>query len=234
MDDGGDELDVSVDALSKLLLTDEPVGDALERVARLAAASIAGCDVADVTLMSDGDSGREARSDPAGPSLDEVQLESGDGPVFEVVRTCRPVRIDSIGADSRWPTFAAAATEAAVASCLVIPMMVRGKCIGALNLYGRRPAAFDDDAEQIGIMFASQAAVVLANAQLHQACVDLTGQLEQALVSRAVIEQAKGIVMGRDRCDAEEAFLRLRRRSQHENRKVRDLARELVEQVTSA
>jgi AmiR/NasT family two-component response regulator len=83
-------------------------------------------------------------------------------------------------------------------------------------------------------MFASQAAVVLANAQLHQACVDLTGQLEQALVSRAVIEQAKGIVMGRDRCDAEEAFLRLRRRSQHENRKVRDLARELVEQVTSA
>jgi GAF domain-containing protein len=234
MDDGRDELDLSVDTLSKLLLTDEPVGDALERVAQLAVASIAGCDVADVTLMSDGDSRGQARSDPAGPGLDEVQLESGEGPVFEAVRARRPVRIDSVGADSRWPRFAAAAGEAAVASCLVLPMTVRGECIGALNLYGRRAAAFDDDAERIGIMFASQAAVVLANAQLHQACVDLTGQLEAALVSRAVIEQAKGVLMGRDHCDAEEAFLRMRRRSQHENRKVRDIARDLVEQVTSA
>lgn len=233
MDHGHDAFDLSVEKLSQLLLTDEPVDDALQRVAELAVATIAACEMADVTLVDDSDSPQRARTDPDGPSLDLIQLECGDGPVLEAVRTSEPVRVDSVRRAGRWAEFAAAAAAAGVESCLVMPLLVRGACIGALNLYSRGPSAFDGDSERVGAMFAAQAAVVIANAQLHQACVDLTSQLEEALLSRAVIEQAKGVVMAQEHCGAQEAFERLRWRSQQENRKVRDLAHDLVERAAS-
>lgn len=233
MGDGRDAFDISLDALSQLLLSDEPISDALRRVAELAVATIAACDMADVTVVHETDSPMRARTDPDGPSLDLVQLENGEGPVLDAVHTCEPVRVDSLADAALWPQFAAAAADAGVESCLVVPLVVRGECIGALNLYSRARKGFDADGERVGVMFAAQAAVVIANAQLHQACVDLTSQLEEALVSRAVIEQAKGVLMAQRHCGAEDAFEWLRLRSQQENRKVRDLAHDLVERVVS-
>lgn len=229
MDANEDRLNESLGALSKLLLTDEALDDALTRVTELAVASVDVCDAADVSLIADDGPWTRVRSDPSGPGLDEVQVRAGDGPTLEAVRTCRIVQVRSTDEDARWPTFARAATEAGVASCVVAPMIVRGECIGALNLYSGTDDAFTSAHERAAQLVAAQAAVVLANAQLHQACTDLTGQLEEALRSRAVIDQAKGILMERRQCDAEEAFEELRRRSQTENRKVRDLAQDLVD-----
>lgn len=232
MDDDRDDdrLDESLDALSKLLLTDEPLDDALRRVAALAIVTVASCERADVTLVAGERGARrdESRTDPDGPGLDQVQLGLGDGPIFEAMHTGRPVRIDSVRDESRWPEFAERAAGMETMSCLVVPLTLHGEPIGALNLYSSDERSFDDGSERVGEMFAAQAAVVLANAKLHQACVDLTGQLEQALASRAVIDQAKGILMERLGGNADDAFEELRRRSQAENRKVRDLARELV------
>ncbi len=227
-----DRLNESLDALSKLLLSDEPLDAALARVTELAIASVPVCDAADVTLITEDGPRARVRSDPDGPGLDEVQLQAGEGPTIEAVATCEPVHVPSTRTATRWSTFARAAVDVGLASCLVAPMLVRGQCIGALNLYSRKEDVFGPRDERAAVLVASQAAVVLANAQLHQACVDLTGQLEEALGSRAVIDQAKGVLMERRRCSAEEAFEELRRRSQHENRKVRELAQDLVDEVS--
>jgi GAF domain-containing protein len=229
-----DRLEQSIESLSKLLLTDEPLEDALRRVTELVVHVLPGCDAVDVTLVvGEGDprrvDRRDVHSDPDGPNLDDVQLRLRDGPMFEAMGTCRPVRIESTRDDEHWPEFCSRAADASVASCLVVPMTVRGECIGALSLYGRRERAFDDESERVAELVSAQAAIALANAQLHQACVDLTGQLEQALESRSVIDQAKGVLMERRGVAASEAFEELRRRSQHENRKVRELAQELVD-----
>jgi GAF domain-containing protein len=230
----GDELERRLEVLSKLLLTDEPLDHALQRVAQLAVATITGCDRADVTLVTEDRAGRRdgARTDGDGPGLDRLQLALGEGPIFDAMRTCTPVRVDALRAEARWPEFCRRAAESGTASCLVVPLLLHDDPIGALNLYGDEQGAFDENAERVGTMFAAQAAVVLANAQLHQACVDLTGQLEQALESRAVIDQAKGILMERQGVGPGDAFEALRRRSQAENRKVRELAQELVDAVT--
>ena len=98
----------------------------------------------------------------------------------------------------------------------------------ALNIYGRRPAAFDDDAVMLAQTFAGYAAVALANAYAYHNTADLARHLQAAMDSRAVIEQAKGIIMAEQRCGPDEAFAFLTAVSQNTNRKVRDVAAALV------
>jgi len=99
---------------------------------------------------------------------------------------------------------------------------------GCLNIYGTKPHAFDEEAVELAEIFAGYAGVCLANAQLYETSMVFARNLEKALTSRAVIEQAKGIVMGQRNCDADEAFAVLARASQDANRKLRDVAADLV------
>src|SRR4029079_19676080 len=101
------------------------------------------------------------------------------------------------------------------------------RVIGALNVYGTRGRPFDADAARLAEPFAGYAAVALANAALYQSTVDLAENLQQAMHSRAVIEQAKGILMGQNRCSADETFAMLSLASQRSNRKLRDAANDL-------
>jgi GAF domain-containing protein len=140
-------------------------------------------------------------------------------------------RIDSTADDDQWPEFSQAAAEHGMRSTISFPLGVRGNGIGALNLYSREPAAFPDDAEHVGMLFATQAAVALANAQLYESTYRMTQQLQEALVSRAVIDQAKGMLMQEHGIGGDEAFERLRKQSQQENRKLRELAQEMVDRV---
>ncbi|MBW3614913.1 MAG: GAF and ANTAR domain-containing protein [Actinobacteria bacterium] len=100
--------------------------------------------------------------------------------------------------------------------------------IGALNLYSRTESGFTDADVEVGEAFATQAAIVLANAQAYWDAYQLGVDLRTAMQSRAVIEQAKGILMATQRCTADEAFQILVRASQRENRKLREMAEELV------
>jgi AmiR/NasT family two-component response regulator len=99
---------------------------------------------------------------------------------------------------------------------------------GALNIYGQEPAAFDDDTVLLAQTFAGYAAVALANAHLYHSTASLAQHMQAAMESRAVIEQAKGIIIGERRCTADEAFAVLTKVSQDSNRKVRDVAAALV------
>jgi GAF domain-containing protein len=136
--------------------------------------------------------------------------------------------VPEMAREDRWPQWAARARDLGVNSSLSIGLPVQDTVTGALNVYATTPEAFDDDAVVLGQTFAGYAAVALANAHLYDTTATLAQQMQAAMDSRAVIEQAKGIIMGERRCTAEEAFSILTKVSQDTNRKVRDVAAALV------
>jgi GAF domain-containing protein len=130
--------------------------------------------------------------------------------------------------ERRWPDYAERALEAGVDSSLSIGLMLHEAVTGALNIYAGEPEAFDDDAIILAQTFAAYATVALANAHLYDTQATLAQQMQAAMESRAIIEQAKGIIMGDRRCTADEAFAVLTKLSQDTNRKLRDVAGLLV------
>jgi GAF domain-containing protein len=199
----------------------------LDRVADLAVEQLQGCDMAGVTMMGVEGPTTAVFTDPAAPDIDIAQYRSGHGPCLEAYRTGTILRIDDTRRESRWPEFTAAALAHGVHSTLSLPLQVEDEPIGALNLYSRAVGTFEDT-EQVAVVFVAHAASILANAQAYWAGRALTEQLEEALLSRPVIEQAKGILMKEHGCDADQAFEILRQHSQAANRKLRDLAAEIV------
>jgi GAF domain-containing protein len=226
-----DHLSEGIAELSRLLVNEEALDDTLQRVADLACRNIGGADVAGVTLLRDGKPTTAVYTDPTSPQVDSTQYETGIGPCLDAFRHQQVFRIESTTEDGQWPDFSKACVEHGILSTLSLPLGVRGNGIGALNLYSKEPAAFSEDDEQLGMMFAAQASVALANAQLYDSAYRMTQQLQEALTSRAVIDQAKGILMAKNGGSADEAFNVLRTRSQSENRKLRELAQEMVDRA---
>ena len=227
-----DELALAVTELSSVLLADEGLESTLDRVARLAVRTMPGCTAAGVTLV--GDDGRPetaAATHDIVLDVDRRQYDVGDGPCLDALRN---LRINRSGPDEtarRWPGFAAQADELGLRSFLAAPLIAGSRAIGSLNLYSVDPDGFEELDEALIGLFSGQASVALANARLYRSAVSLTDQLQEALASRAVIEQAKGILMAEHRVRPELAFELLRDRSQHENRKLRDVARDIVDAI---
>jgi GAF domain-containing protein len=232
MADYPDHLSEGIAELSRLLVNEEARDDTLQRVADLACRYVGDADVAGVTLLRDGKPSTTVYTDPTSPQIDSAQYETGIGPCLEAFRQQRVFRVDSTAEDEQFPAFSQAAAEHGIQSTISFPLAVRGNGIGALNLYSKQLGAFSADAEKVGMVFADQASVALANAQLYASAYRMTQQLQEALTSRAVIDQAKGILMGQHRVGADEAFDILRTTSQRENRKLRDLAQELVDRAS--
>jgi transcriptional regulator with GAF, ATPase, and Fis domain len=132
-------------------------------------------------------------------------------------------------AHERYPEFSKLALAHGVQSTLSLPLVAGEQGIGALNLYANRPDSFSDDDEQIGMELATTAAVVLANASAYWTTFELSQNLSEAMKSRAVIEQAKGMLMARsETLSPDDAFDLLRKASQRENVKLRDIAQRIV------
>jgi GAF domain-containing protein len=223
-----DDLAVALVELADLLLDEEPLEDVLQRVAELAVAVVPGCQRAGVTLM-DGDTPvTAAHTDELVLRVDVQQYEAGDGPCLDAVRNRRINRVSETRADERWPDFVEHARALGVRSFLAAPMLAGPRAVGALNLYSDGPDAFDALDDALVTLFCSQASVALTNARLYRQATVLNDQLQQAMASRAVIEQAKGIIMARYGLTADAAFDELRDRSQRANRKLRDVALDLV------
>jgi GAF domain-containing protein len=220
-------------ALSRASVTDGDLESLLDDVAQLAVAQLRDCDMAGVTLIGARGPTTAVFTNPAAPEIDSAQYETGRGPCLDAFRDGEIMRIEDTKLDERWPEFAAAALEHDVRSTLSLPLRTETETIGALNLYSNRLEAFGDD-DQVATVFVAHAASTLANAQAYHAAHALSEQLQEALASRAVIEQAKGMIMREQGCDADAAFERLKRESQNTNRKLRDVAQTLVDGATSA
>jgi GAF domain-containing protein len=116
---------------------------------------------------------------------------------------------------------------------LSVPLTVRGAGVGAINLYSRSSGAFDANSAATAVLLAKQAAVALTSAHAFASAQATVDQLRQALISRAVIDQALGILMARERCSADRAFSMLREMSQHRNVRLRLIAQEVVDSITA-
>jgi GAF domain-containing protein len=157
--------------------------------------------------------------------VDSLQERLNQGPCIDAAWHQQIVRVDDVRADDRWPEFGTQAAELGVGSMMCFQLFVSGDHLGALNMYSRARSAFDDESQDIGLLFASHAAVALAGAE-HEA------NLRIGMGNRDVIGQAKGILMERHRLTAEQAFGALARISQEMNRKLVDIARELTDTGT--
>ncbi len=134
--------------------------------------------------------------------------------------------------EHRWGAYPAYALTYGIHSSLSLPLTVNGDTRGALNLYASAARAFGASEQQRGRLFADHASASLTVLTRQSQQVQLTDQLRDALAARSVIDQALGILMGQYRCDHDSAFAILRTSSQHQNRKLHDIATEIVRTVT--
>jgi len=225
----GDEFAETLGALARMLVAVEELDETLSRIAGLACQALDGCDMAGVTLLHDGKPATTGHTDDAVLPIDRAQYEAGAGPCLDTYRELRVFRVDSTVDDTRWPAFSRAAVGCGVLSTMSLPLILHDEGLGALNLYARTAGAFTDDDERLGLVLAEQASVAVANADVYWRTRQLTAQLEQALLSRDVIGQAKGVLMAREGFSADQAFDVLRRASQRSNRKLREVADEIVQ-----
>ncbi len=173
-----------------------------------------------------------AASDPLASQVDEVQYRTGDGPCLHAMRRAERVRIDDLARVDRSPRFCGQALSLGVRSCLAVPLIVDGEPVGALNLYACRPGAFGPAETRRADRFARHASGALTLALRMAYCADLNHQLRSSMVSRAIIDQALGVIMATERCPQERAFALLRSVSQNTNVKLRDLAVTIVTSVS--
>jgi GAF domain-containing protein len=222
----------ALSALSHFLVSDCSMGDTLLRVSQITTDAIPSAEMAGISVL--GDDGKPTTAvftDEQAPEIDSAQYDAARGPCLDAWREKRVVRIDHMtGAIDRYPEFAKAADAHGVQSTLSLPLVAGARGIGALNLYAGVADGFSADDEAIGQELAAAAAIVLANAHDYWEASQLSEQLTQAMKSRAVIEQAKGMLMGQSpQLTPDDAFDLLRRASQRENVKLRDIAQRIVD-----
>ncbi|MGA7417889.1 MAG: GAF and ANTAR domain-containing protein [Acidimicrobiales bacterium] len=215
--------------LASIVVSEETFDGILQHVVDMACAGIDSCSMAGITMLDRSGPTTAASTNEVAGRIDATQYEVNSGPCLDAYRRQVVNRIESTDSDERWPEFSRAANAEGVLSTLSLPLIVGGDGLGALNLYSEDESGFDEVDVQMGTIFASHASVTLANARAYWANEELRRNLEIALETRGVIDQAKGILMAREGCSSDEAFDILRRASQRLNRKLHDIAREIVE-----
>jgi len=167
--------------------------------------------------------------------LELFELQADAGPCVDCFRTGLPVVNADLHANrQRWPSFAEAAQATGFVAVHALPLRLRTTTIGALNLFNARPGPLSEDNVRTGQALADVATIgILAQRGIHQADL-LSAQLQNALTSRVIIEQAKGVLAERHRITVDEAFARLRGQARATNRHLSELAREVAEGSGSA
>jgi GAF domain-containing protein len=170
-----------------------------------------------------------AASSEAARLLELFQLQGDQGPCLDCFRSGRPVTATDLGADQRWPEFAAAAGQAGFSAVQALPMRLRDQVIGALNLFRAAVGAFDADVVHVGQALADVATIGLLQERSVRRKDTLNEQLQSALNSRVIIEQAKGKLAERLGIDVNQAFALLRDQARKRNQRLSDLARAFVD-----
>jgi len=170
-----------------------------------------------------------AASSEAARVLELFQLQSDQGPCLDCFRSGRPVSATDLRADQRWPRFAAAAEQAGFRAVQALPMRLRDQVIGALNLFRGTVGAFDPEVVHVGQALADVATISLLHDRSMRRTDTLNEQLQTALNSRVVIEQAKGKLAERLGVDVNQAFALLRDQARNRNQRLSDVARAFVD-----
>jgi GAF domain-containing protein len=221
--------DDALERLGRLSLRDLTMDTLLQTVADLTKTVMPGNPEASVLLLVKDNPTTVVSTGQLATDLDETQYERGHGPCLHAARTGELTEIADTRTDDRWPDYMPRAAEHGNLSSLSVPLAIDDEQVsGALKLYARRADAFDAEARAAATRFGPYAAVAAGNLHAYQSARDMADNLQAALESRAVIDQAKGVLVERFRLTPDQAFQRLAEASMHANRKVRDIADELV------
>lgn len=230
------DLRASLADLGSLVTGSLGLGDLLTQVATFATHAIPGAEGAGVTLLH-GDRADDrietlAASHPFVAEIDEIQYESlNEGPCITAALEGRTVRSGSLGGEKMWPRFGPRVGRLGVHSALSLPLLLPGQVVGAINVYAHAKDVFDEHAVHLGELFAAPAAVAVHNAQALTQAQALAQQLQTALSTRPVIDQAIGLLRGRTGGSSDEAFARLRAISQSEHTKLATVAQRIVDEA---
>jgi GAF domain-containing protein len=225
------ELVSSIAALSHLSTGRLTLPDILTEVAHLAVLAIPGADGAGLTLTENDRSDTIVATAAFVREVDSIQYDLREGPCISAAAERQTMRSGSLGGEQRWPRFGPRVGRLGVHSVLSLPLLAADESFGAMNVYAHRHDAFDDDAARIGELFASPAAIAVQNAQILQQAKRLAASLQAGASSRAMIDQALGIIRSRSGCSSDEAYERLRTMSQTKNTKLAVVAKTLVDEA---
>ena len=222
-----------LEGLQNALLNTDSVEQFLHELAVLSAQAMDGVMSCGMSLRQRG-RGRSvtACSDQLASAAEEAQYQAGDGPSLHALRHGRAARIDDTAVSQRWPKFCRQAEELGIRSCYALPLMVDGEPVGALILHSRRPAAFGAEETARADRFAKDASGALTLAIRMASCTDLNEQLRSSIGSRAVIDQALGVIMATEHVAQDRALALLKSVSQNSNVRLRDLAASIVTRVS--
>jgi GAF domain-containing protein len=224
----GDEPLAAFAELSRIMLGEKSLDATLGQIAALACDTIPEIDEVSVTLVDRDKAKTVVFTGQLAMHLDERQYESGVGPCLDAALSGETVIID-VAEDGLYPDFARSARRAGVTHSVSIGLPVPQRVVGALNIYASSSHGLSEETIALAQAFASYAGVAVANAALYNHNAELADQMQTAMQSRAVIEQAKGILMARHGYDADQAFRSLSKMSQDSNRKLRDIAQSIVD-----
>jgi GAF domain-containing protein len=224
------ELD-TLQTLTTLLLSTDDLEEALRRIADSMSQGLPGRPMAGVTIRRDGQPVTVASSDANASRLDELEYSNDRGPCLDSLDNGRPVLVRDVTTERRWGRYPTEILAHGVRSIYSQPLTANGAPIGALNLYSTTVDGFSEETRRT-VQFTAGHIGLLLNAALKSAHqVQLNQQLRDALESRTVIDQAIGIVMAQQRCAADDAFAILRSASQNRNKKLAEIALEIVTAV---
>jgi GAF domain-containing protein len=220
----------ALEQLGRLSLRELSMEELLQTVSELTRSVMPGNPEASVCLLVKERPTTLASTGQLATDLDERQYAEGHGPCLHAARTGELTEVRDTRTDGRWPDYLPRAVAHGNLSSLSVPLRIseEERVTGALNIYARRPDAFDEASRDVATRFAPYAAVAAGNLHAYESARDMAENLRTALESRAVIDQAKGILMERYRLTADQAFQLLAQASMHQNRKVRDVADTLV------
>ena len=207
---------------------DQSFSQTLQRVAETTRQVLPELDEVSVTLIEGGRARTVVFTGPLASFLDERQYEQGFGPCMDAALSGGTITVNTADPGSVYPDFARVAAHRGVTRVLSVGLPIPQRTVGALNMYSSTRQPFMDESVVLAEAFAGYAAVAVANATLHQAAVDQALHMQAAMRTRSTIEQAKGILISRRYCTPEEAFNLLVQASQRRNRKLHDIAIELV------
>lgn len=222
VDDSGPDLATRLTGIARMLQGQGGEQETMDAIVRSAVGTVPGAEHAGImTVLGRREVRTVATTGELPCEVDQAQFDVGEGPCLRALFDERVVSVPDLARESRWPAFSARAVALAVGSMLSFQLFVQDDDLGALNLYASDAHAFGDESEHVGGLFAGHAAIALATAQQRD-------HLGEAVRTRDLIGQAKGILMERHRLTADQAFAVLARASQLTNTKLRDIAEKLT------
>ncbi|MFF8862980.1 ANTAR domain-containing protein [Streptomyces sp. NPDC015139] len=229
--DGTDQVDwrgfaEQMATMARDLLAQDSVTRTLDRITASAVELVPGCDASGILILHSKGAKTLAPTEQLVVDSDRIQTDLREGPCYDVASRENPERVfrieDFREEHPRWPAYVSQARELGVRSMMGFLLFTEDEDLGALNLYSRSPGVFDEAGETAGWLLASHAAVAFSSARTH-------AQLEQAVETRHLIGEAMGILMGSHDLTEDQAFDVLRRYSQENNVKLREVARRVCE-----